>query len=147
VPLLGLVVNPIAGMGGRVALKGTDGPEALRIARERGASPVAPQRAARALARLAQEAPGVRMLAAPGPMGADLARDAGLDVETIGTLGAGDTSAADTRAAVAEMRGVDLLLFAGGDGTARDIHAAVGSELPMLGIPTGVKMHSGVFAA
>ncbi len=71
--LLGLVVNPIAGMGGRVALKGTDGAEALRTARARGASPVAPQRALRALGRLAEEAPDVRLLAAPGPMGAALA--------------------------------------------------------------------------
>jgi predicted polyphosphate/ATP-dependent NAD kinase len=147
--LLGLVVNPIAGMGGRVALKGTDGPDAVRMARARGAVPVAPQRAARALARLAQEAPGVRLLAAPGPMGVDIARDAGLDVEATSGTPTDDTSAADTRDAAAEIRarGVDLLLFAGGDGTARDIHAAVGSDLPLLGIPTGVKMHSGVFAA
>jgi predicted polyphosphate/ATP-dependent NAD kinase len=134
-------------MGGRVALKGTDGPEALRIARERGAEPVAPQRTLRALARLAEEEPTVRLRAAPGPMGADLARAAGLEVETTSGTLAGETTAADTRDAAAEMRGVDLLLFAGGDGTARDIHAAVGSELPLLGIPTGVKMHSGVFAA
>ena len=79
--LLGLVVNPIAGMGGRVALKGTDGADALRIARARGATPVAPQRALRALARLVEEAPDVRLLAAPGPMGAELARAAGLEVE------------------------------------------------------------------
>lgn len=146
--LLGLVVNPIAGMGGRVALKGTDGPEALRLARARGAVPVAPQRAARALAQLALQAPDVRLLAAPGPMGADLALGAGLHTEATSGTPTDDTSAADTRDAAAEMRarGVDLLLFAGGDGTARDIHAAIGADLPLLGIPTGVKMHSGVFA-
>src|SRR5690349_706814 len=148
-PLLGLLVNPIAGMGGRVALKGTDGPEALRAARARGASPLAPARAARALARLAEEAPAVTLLAAPGTMGAEIARDAGLDVEATSGDAREETSAADTREAASEMRerGVDLLLFAGGDGTARDIHAAVGSTLPLLGVPTGVKMHSGVFAA
>ena len=148
--LLGLVVNPIAGMGGRVALKGTDGADALRIARARGAVPVAPQRAARALARLAVDAPAVRLVAAPGAMGAELARAAGLDVEmTSGDSPAGETGAADTRAAAVEMRarGVDLLVFAGGDGTARDIHDAVGADVPLLGVPTGVKMHSGVFAA
>jgi predicted polyphosphate/ATP-dependent NAD kinase len=154
------VVNPIAGMGGRVALKGTDGPDALREARARGAEPVAPERARRALARLDKD---TRVLAAPGAMGADLAAEAGLGVETTAARGgrasgapdaraanAGPaTSALDTRNAVAEMceRGVELLLFAGGDGTARDIHDAIGGELPLVGIPTGVKMHSGVFAA
>src|SRR3954449_1543204 len=159
-PTLGLVVNPIAGMGGRVALRGTDGPETLREARARGAKPIAGERARRALARLPRE---IRLVAAPGAMGADVARAAGLDCETTSPAGGGkaawgagrgagrgaETSPADTRAAVAELRdrGVDLLLFAGGDGTARDIHDAIGADLPLVGVPTGVKMHSGVFAA
>jgi len=147
---LGLVVNPIAGMGGRVALKGTDGPAAVRAARERGAREVAPERARRALERLVAAGPDVHVIAAPGTMGAEVARAAGLDVETTGPPPAGRaTRPADTRNAVAAMRerGVDLLLFAGGDGTARDILDTVGADLPMLGVPTGVKMHSGVFAA
>ena len=148
---LGFVVNPIAGMGGRVALKGTDGPGAVRIARRRGAREVAPERARRALERLAAADPSVRVLAAPGIMGADIARGVGLDVETTGAELPADreTRPADTRNAAAEMRarGVDLLLFAGGDGTARDILDTIGAEVPLLGIPTGVKMHSGVFAA
>jgi predicted polyphosphate/ATP-dependent NAD kinase len=148
---LGLLVNPIAGMGGRVALKGTDGERALRIARERGAVPVAPQRAERALRRLAAGGPPLRVLAAPGTMGADLAVTAGLEVETTAAAAepGRDTRPADTRNAVTEMRerGVDLLLFAGGDGTARDIVDTIGADLPLVGVPTGVKMHSGVFAA
>jgi predicted polyphosphate/ATP-dependent NAD kinase len=148
---LGLLVNPIAGMGGRVALKGTDGERALRVARERGAVPVAPQRAERALRRLAAGGPPLRVLAAPGTMGADLAATAGLEVETTAAAAepGRDTRPADTRNAVAEMRerGVDLLLFAGGDGTARDIVDTIGADLPLVGVPTGVKMHSGVFAA
>jgi len=89
------------------------------------------------------------VLAAPGVMGADVAREAGLAVNETGTAIASRTTAADTRAAAAEMaeRGVSLLLFAGGDGTARDIVDAVGSQLPVLGVPAGVKMQSGVFAA
>jgi len=146
-----LLVNPIAGMGGRVALKGTDGERALRVARERGAVPVAPQRAERALRRLAAGGPALRVLAAPGTMGADLAATAGLEVETTAAAAepGRDTRPADTRNAVAEMRerGVDLLLFAGGDGTARDIVDTIGADLPLVGVPTGVKMHSGVFAA
>jgi predicted polyphosphate/ATP-dependent NAD kinase len=139
-------VNPIAGMGGRVALKGTDGPEALRQAKARGAEPLAPERAQRALARLDKD---TRVLAAPGVMGGDLAAGAGLAHETTAPLLGSATGPLDTRNAVAEMceRGVALLLFAGGDGTARDIHDAIGGELPIVGIPTGVKMHSGVFAA
>jgi predicted polyphosphate/ATP-dependent NAD kinase len=148
---LGLLVNPIAGMGGRVALKGTDGELALRIARDRGAVPVAPGRAGRALVRLAASGPPLRVLAAPGTMGAELAATAGLDVETTAPPPAPgyDTRPRDTRNAVAEMRerGVDLLLFAGGDGTARDILDTIGADLPLVGVPTGVKMHSGVFAA
>jgi predicted polyphosphate/ATP-dependent NAD kinase len=154
-------VNPIAGMGGRVALKGTDGAAALAQARARGAVPIAPERARRALAALVRGAgapggegaglPPLEILAGPGPLGGDLATAAGVATTTTATaLDPGrDTSPADTRAAVAEMRerGVELLLFAGGDGTARDILDAGGAEIPLVGIPTGVKMHSGVFAA
>ena len=94
--------------------------------------------------------PRVRVIAAAGAMGAGLATDAGFETEVL-AAGEGDrgvTTADDTRAAAAELvrRRVDLILFAGGDGTARDIHDAVGERVPILGVPTGVKMHSGVFA-
>jgi predicted polyphosphate/ATP-dependent NAD kinase len=147
---IGLVVNPIAGMGGRVGLKGTDGEAALALALRRGASPAAPIRARRALARLAScAALPPRVLAAPGAMGAQLASEAGLEVSPTGPERAGPTAAADTRAAAAEMlrQGVELVLFAGGDGTARDVHDAIGTRLPLVGVPAGVKMHSGVFAS
>jgi predicted polyphosphate/ATP-dependent NAD kinase len=145
---LGLVVNPIAGMGGRVGLKGTDGADVLERARELGATPVAAERTQRALARL-ERSRGLRLVAAPGPMGADVVLPSDFDVEVLPAMGRpGPTTADDTRAAAAELerRGVDLILFAGGDGTTRDVHDAVGDRLPILGIPTGVKMHSGVFA-
>jgi predicted polyphosphate/ATP-dependent NAD kinase len=144
---VGLIVNPIAGMGGRVGLKGTDG--VVDQARRLGATPVAAGRAERALARLERCRHELTVLAAPNEMGADLAVSQGLETTVLESRSAeATTSAADTRAAAAELvrRGVDLILFAGGDGTARDIHGIVGDRVPVLGIPTGVKMHSAVFA-
>jgi predicted polyphosphate/ATP-dependent NAD kinase len=147
-PRLGIIVNPLAGIGGAVALKGSDGAETVAAARRLGAVPQASVRAARTLRALAAAASPVELLTAPGTMGADVAEEVGFAVKTTSSTIADVTSAADTRAAARAMRdaGVALLLFAGGDGTARDIHDAVGSELPIIGIPAGVKMHSGVFA-
>jgi predicted polyphosphate/ATP-dependent NAD kinase len=114
-----------------------------------GARPGAAHRAGLALERLASSGGPLTILAAPGVMGAGLAIRHGFWPVTVGRDHDGDTSGADTRRAAAEMAalGVDILLFAGGDGTARDVHAAVGTSVPVVGVPTGVKMHSGVFAA
>jgi predicted polyphosphate/ATP-dependent NAD kinase len=144
---IGLIVNPIAGLGGRVGLKGTDG--VVERAYSLGASPVAAERTGRALARLARSRQRPEVLAAPGEMGAEVAAAHGFDVEVLPGSRESPTTAADTRAAAAELerRQVDLLLFAGGDGTARDIHQVVGARIPLLGIPTGVKMHSAVFGS
>jgi predicted polyphosphate/ATP-dependent NAD kinase len=146
-PRLGVVINPIAGMGGRVGLHGTDG-AALELARVRGAAPVAPLRARRALDRLrASLATDVAVLTAAGEMGADVLADLDWPHSVVVSPGS-PTAAEDTRRAVAAMRaeGVTLLLFVGGDGTARDIAETVGQDVAVLGVPSGVKMHSGVFA-
>lgn len=152
---LGLIVNPIAGMGGSVGLKGTDGADALRRARALGAQPGARRRAADALSVVAAGIPNITLLTCAGAMGEDAARDCGLTPAIVGGKQTGVSAyasdGADTRRACAEMRrrGADLLLFAGGDGTARDICAAMADAdepLPALGIPAGVKMHSAVFA-
>ncbi|MBI4278406.1 MAG: ATP-NAD kinase family protein, partial [Armatimonadetes bacterium] len=84
----------------------------------------------------------------PEKMGEDEARDAGFVPVVVGSIPRGGTTAADTERLARVMRDlqVDLLLFAGGDGTARDICGAVGTALPALGVPAGVKMHSAVFA-
>jgi predicted polyphosphate/ATP-dependent NAD kinase len=146
---LGIVVNPIAGMGGAVGLKGTDTPEILRQARARGAVPQAPVRAEQAL-QVVAGALGDRVagLAAGGAMGETAARAAGLRCDALPGGSAGETAAADTESAAAELArpGVDLLLFVGGDGTARDICRAVAADLPVIGVPAGVKMHSAVYA-
>ena len=146
---LGVIVNPIAGLGGRVGLKGTDGTDVVERARQLGAQPEAPARATETLRHIAARlGVDVRVIAAPGEMGATEATEVGFDPEVAGVAATGATSADDTMKAASEMvgRGVDLLLFAGGDGTARDIHGAVGDKVPVLGIPAGVKMHSAVYA-
>jgi len=143
---LGLVVNPVAGMGGRVGLKGTDGKVAE--ARARGAEPRAPDRARRALAAIAGRVPEATVLTWGDPMGASLVREAGFDPVVLGSPSGEETGAADTRAAVRAFlrEGVDVVLFVGGDGTAADVADAGDGETPVLGVPAGVKVYSSTFA-
>lgn len=145
---LGVIVNPVAGMGGRVGLKGSDGIEILRKAREMGARPESPRRAVEALKIIARLKDQIQVLAYPDEMGADECREAGLEPEIIGTIKSGATIPEDTMEAARLMaqKGVDLILFAGGDGTARNIYTAIGPGIPVLGIPAGVKIHSAVYA-
>jgi len=146
---IGVVVNPIAGMGGRVGLKGTD--DVVAEARARGAEPRAPDRATKALSALRAADSDVRVLTYGGEMGADEARAAGFDPDVVGEPEREETTAEDTRAAVAAFvdADVDLILFVGGDGTAVDIANALDeldAETPLLGVPAGVKVYSSVFA-
>jgi predicted polyphosphate/ATP-dependent NAD kinase len=144
---LGLIVNPIAGLGGRLAYKGSDDSALVAAARQRGEVPVAPARAIEALQPLAGFGDGLEVLAYAGAMGEEEARNARLAPTVLGSIGSA-TSARDTRLAATAMADheVDLLLFAGGDGTAVDVLQAIGERIPVLGIPAGVKMHSAVFA-
>jgi predicted polyphosphate/ATP-dependent NAD kinase len=144
---LGLIVNPYAGRGGPLALHGSDdlepaGPPSRAVR----------ARTERALRRIAAGAPSLgrplQIVAAPGAMGAQAARDAGLTLgDTLGPDRPSTAQATRDCAAQAVHGGVDLLLFAGGDGTACDVTGATRLSLPVLGIPAGVKMHSGVFGA
>ena len=141
---VGFLVNPIAGMGGAVGLAGTDGKvsEALR----RGAVPRARDRAVRTLSLLVDDS--IEWYTCSGGMGEDALLDAGIDRYTVLYQSPVSTSAVDTKAACRAFfeAGVDLIVFCGGDGTARDVFDAVGQEVPVLGIPAGVKMYSAVFA-
>jgi len=143
----GLLVNPVAGIGGRAALKGSDGADIQAEARGRGGAARGRERALRALKAAGPAVRRVRWLTWGGAMGADALGDAGLTGEVLGEPGA-VPGPEDTRRAATALRdaGADLLVFCGGDGTARDLLAALGESLPVLGVPSGVKMHSGVFA-
>lgn len=144
---IAFIVNPVAGMGGSVGLKGTDGASILKEALARGAVPVAPDRAVKALLALKSKRLDLEFITCSGKMGFDELKRAGFDAEVVykqhGTAGA-----EDTRLAALEFlrHKPDLIVFAGGDGTARDLLEATGPETPMVGIPAGVKMHSAVFA-
>ncbi len=142
---IGLVVNPIAGMGGRVGLKGTDGPGTVAEARARGAVAQAGSRTRRALKRLSDRVPGAEITMARGTLGADWAQGLNLNVSEC-VMKASTGTARDTIKAVAAMSDCDVIVFAGGDGTARDVCSALVPGQAVLGIPCGVKMHSGVFA-
>ncbi|AFZ73824.1 ATP-NAD kinase family protein [Natronobacterium gregoryi] len=167
---LGVVVNPIAGMGGRVGLKGTDGK--LEEARERGATSRAPDRAREALRTFHERKPNCTVYTATGVLGEYAARDVGIEPNVVSDPAAvrngdparpddpaeAETTADDTRRAVRAFleHEVDLVLFVGGDGTAVDVAEVLededesstddGDPTPMLGVPAGVKVYSSVFA-
>jgi len=142
---IGLVVNPVAGMGGSVGLKGTDGN--VTEARRRGAVPHATDRAQAALERLAGKK-DLAFITCSGSMGEDALKGAGITGFQVIYQYSGESSQADTKNAVKAFikSGVDLVLFCGGDGTARDVFDITGQDVPVLGIPAGVKMYSAVFA-
>ena len=145
---IGFIINPIAGIGGKVGLKGSDGEETLIKAQEMGAKPEASLKALKTLEALFTIKDNLQVITYPGEMGENLLRQCGFNYTAIGSIRNEITTAEDTKNAARQMLkiGVELLIFAGGDGTARDVHDIVGSLLPVIGIPAGVKIHSAVFA-
>jgi len=150
---IGLIINPVAGMGGSVALKGSD--EVIEQAIALGAKAKANDRAAIAFEALIPYKENIEIITAPMRMGQELCQFFGFDHQCISfadnheiSHSLQDSNENHTLEAAKKIKalGVDCLVFAGGDGTARNIYSAVGDNFPVLGIPAGVKIHSGVYA-
>ncbi len=151
---VGFLINPIAGMGGAVGLKGTDGPLYLEALR-RGAKPEAHLRALRFLKRCLEiglfNSKDVTFIVANGVMGCKYFIELDINENSFKCLGIpkrDSTTSDDTKACVREFirYGVDVIVFVGGDGTARDIIEVTKGEVPLIGVPAGVKMYSACFA-
>ena len=150
---LGFIINPFAGIGGKVGLKGSDG-EAIRTeAFARGATPQAIERARIALEAIVDYKDKLNILTASGDMGENLLKDMGFSYQVVHqsqepSVFQDTIDAAQIMAGLSDNsdHSIDVLLFAGGDGTARNIYEAVDGAVPVLGIPAGVKIHSGVYA-
>ena len=138
--MIGFIVNPVAGMGGKVGLKGTD--NMVEEALKRGAKPVSPEMARRFLKSLDCK---VSFLTASGDMGENFLKELGIEHEVVYEVWR-KTTAEDTVEACKRMvEKVDIIVFVGGDGTARDVASAVDEKIPVIGIPSGVKMYSSCF--
>ena len=144
---IGFIVNPVAGMGGAVGLKGTDGKAILQQAIALGAKPIATQRAETFLTELSPAKAHLKLVVGAGQMGENEAQKLGYSCKVIGEAKT-ETSSEDTQSVAKGIveAGVDLLVYCGGDGTTRDIQKAIDMKVPVLGVPTGVKMHSALFA-
>lgn len=145
---IAFVINPIAGMGGKVGLKGTDGSEILARAMELNAVPEAGGKATKAIESFLGVSGGVEFYTASGPMGSKALKSAGIIPQVVHRSGSFTTDA-DTKSfltKVKEIDDIDLVIFVGGDGTARDVCDIVGEDIPVIGIPAGVKIHSSCFA-
>ena len=144
---LGIIVNPFAGIGGALALKGSDGAEVRAKALAMGAEKKANEKMAKALSILEALSGQFTVLTAAGEMGESVCQSMGIACDVIYTPSNEQTEAQDSELAAKAMveANVDLLLFAGGDGTARNICSVVGTRIPVLGVPAGCKIHSGVY--
>ncbi|RDV24620.1 ATP-NAD kinase [Alteromonas aestuariivivens] len=144
---LGVLVNPFAGIGGALALKGSDGAEIREQALALGAKPQANARMGKALSRLVDAAAEFEIFTVAADMGQSICEALGLPCQVVYTPANVQTESSDTEAAVRCLieAGADLILFAGGDGTARNVCHVVQDRVPVLGVPAGCKIHSGVY--
>lgn len=145
---IGLLINPFAGIGGALALKGSDGPEIRQQAISAGAERLAMSKVKTCLTPLLPYREHLMFYTANTEMGSDLLAEMGFRYQCIYQSDTWPTEANDSKAFCRALTNydIDLLLFAGGDGTARDILDEFDDRLPILGIPAGCKIHSGVYA-
>jgi predicted polyphosphate/ATP-dependent NAD kinase len=145
---LGVLVNPFAGIGGSVGLKGSDGPRIRDQALAMGAELRAISRMQRALVKLIPFSTQTDIFCFAGDMGETSVVAAGFNPIIVGSAKHSLSTSADTEAAIDQLLQykIELLLFAGGDGTARILVDHVPKKQPVLGVPAGVKIHSGVYA-
>jgi predicted polyphosphate/ATP-dependent NAD kinase len=143
---IGLVINPLAGIGGKLGLKGTDGYTLQELEEQYGAVPISDRKAAAALKALKEIKEPFQVITYGGNMGASIADDLFDDTLCVGMPCSDVTSADDTIEAVRRIaeEKVDIMIFVGGDGTARNVFEAVGTNQVCIGVPSGVKMHSAV---
>jgi predicted polyphosphate/ATP-dependent NAD kinase len=145
---LGLIVNPYAGIGGAMALKGSDGDEVRATALAQGAKQLAMQKASVALQQCLALKEQIQIFTGSGDMGENICRTLGFDYECLHHVDTEFSESDDTidLANALKAQDIDLLLFAGGDGTARNVCSVLGNSVPTLGVPAGCKIHSGVYA-
>jgi predicted polyphosphate/ATP-dependent NAD kinase len=145
---LGLIVNPYAGIGGALALKGSDGAKIREEALNAGAEKLAPTKMQMALEECRDLFPDIFVYTAEGELGGNLVKTLGMQHECVYRQQNEQTEAVDTCLALEKIleADVDLIIFAGGDGTARNVCEIVGTHVPVIGVPAGCKIHSGVYA-
>ena len=147
---IGFLVNPIAGMGGKVGLKGTDG--VYKKAKKLGAKPISKKKENKTIKNFNEKNKKKKEIiwyTCKGKMGYEILNKNGIEnIKVLYEPNKNITSSEDTHKACKKFleKKVDLILFCGGDGTTRDIYNIIQDKIPILGIPSGVKMHSGVFA-
>lgn len=145
---IGFLVNPIAGMGGAVGLKGTDG-ELYQLAMKLGAEPIAPERASRFIKSMLKLniINSIDIITVSGNMGSYYLKNNDIPHKIILNVYP-PTTKNDTKMAsdLFLKENIDLIIFVGGDGTAKDIYDVIDLKVPVIGVPSGVKMYSSVFA-
>ena len=152
---IGLVINPFAGIGGRVGLKGSDGEQIKAEALSLGAKKLANIKAKLCFEQFETDFERLKVYTAKGEMGEQLCQTLDLNYSIIDSSGPNEygevkenTSSKDTKYLVSEFckLSLDLIVFVGGDGTARDVFQSLIENQLVLGVPAGVKIHSGVYA-